>query len=483
MAGFQIETGTAHGRGFAGTDATGIMAKFYAWATKAYASGGPLWYIRDDFSANVHKDFATTDVNTVTGEITIAGHGFSIGHIVQFSTTGALPSGLSLSTSYYVIRTGVNTIKVAYNYTNAMLGTSIPLYDQGTGTHTITPYEFFVVVCDTASPNVNDYNTGPGGNAPKFLKVGYLTTEAAYIRVSGYLWWDNINHEGQGLWAGYRVATYDAADFAYDVRGGAEQMIIQARLGTAWSHVMIDDFTGDTNFLEAANKVGVLQSGVTAGSSVVLPLASGQELNFTVNKYYYIYDFNRHTWVDYFKVTSVDTGAHTITGDAIGKNFPSGAVISPYTHRYYMYGSNGGDGYSTWSYELCTIGLQVIPYFSSIDKNYIVHNQGGFICGAVSFSCMSTLINTAIPNDEGFYACQKASISEYARANDGSYYTYKTSMNRPYGVAKNLYETYISSMAQMLDYRTINGSDWLYLKLSPADNNIIFLCLNTPATS
>jgi hypothetical protein len=479
MAGFQIETGTAHGRGFAGTDATGIMAKFYTWITKAYAAGGPLWYILDDFSANVSKNFATTDVNTGTEVITITGHGFSTGHIVQFSTTGTLPGGLSLSTSYYVIRTGANTFQVATTYANAMLGTAKDLTSTGSGTHTITPYEFFIVVCDTASPAVNDYNTGPGGNAPKFLKVGYLTTEAAYIRVSGYLWWDRTNHIGRGLWAGYRVATYDAADFAYDFRGGAEQLIFQARLGTAWTHAMIDDSIGDTNFLEAANKVGVLQSGVTAGSSVVLPLASGQELNFTVNNYYYIYDFNEHTWVNYFKVTAVDTGAHTITADVLYQNFPTGSVVSPYAHRYYMKTTTANNGTA----ELCQNGL-VIPYYSSTTNGYVIHNPSlntGLIYGAASFSWMTGLIGVLIPDDLGYYACQKPSIYENARPNDSYYVTYILSMNRCYGVAKNTYVTYKSTMAQMLDYRTIGSADWLYILA--ASDPAIYLCLNTAATS
>jgi hypothetical protein len=496
MAGYQIETGTAHGRGFAGTDATGIMAKFYAWVTKAYASGGPLWYILDDFSANAPVTCAYTDVTVATHNFYIPAHGFSNGHAVRISTSGSLPGGLSSSSTYYVIRVDADNFKLATYTADAYTGTVLSFTTQGSGNHTFTPYEFFIIISDTAVPTVNDYNSGPGGNAPKFLKIGYMVAEAAYIRMSGYLWWNTTTHKGQGLFGAYRVATYDAADFAYDFRGGAEQMNISARLGTAWSFARIDDFTGDTNFLEVATKIGVLQSGVTAGSSVILQLDTGQASNFTLNNYYYIFDFSTATWVNYVKVTNVNTGVDQITVNTLSQNFTSGSVVSPYAHRYYLQGS--GDYQYADDNQLSYFGMNyyyycIIPYYSSLDNAHVIHipggyanSQGNIITGA-NLSYMATLLNQLAPDDLGYYACQKPSISEYRTPNYNSNSTSGLiSMNRCYGVAKNIYVTMAGTMAVMLDYRTIAGADWLYLISGgglPTSGTAAYLFLNTAATS
>lgn len=476
MAGFQIETGTAHGRGFSGTDANGICAKFYTWITKAYAAGGPLWYIHDDFSACVPHNFATTDVNTTSEEITVTGHGYSNDQLVVITSTGTVPGNLTAGTQYYVVRVNDNTIKLASSITNSRNKTAINISSQGTGTHTITPYEFFVVVTDTSSPVLNDYNTGPGGNAPKFVKLGYQVSEAGYIRSAAYLWWDNTTHQGEARFGADKIATYDDADYAYYFSGGAEQINIFSRLGTAWTYFRLDDFVGDTNFLEATTKVGVLQSGITAGSSVVLQLDSGQALNFTEDKYYFIYDFDGHTWVNYVKVTDVDTGTDQITVDSLTVNFPTGTVISSYAHRYYTHVSQScaaGEISLSWNARFN------IPYYSAA-AGYVVDTLASTveITGGISLSYMSTILSICSPDDLGYYACQKPSITELYRAN--TYTVTITGMNRCYGVAKNTYATGIGTMAQMLDYRTINATDWLFFGSSSA---VPYLMLITESES
>lgn len=47
MSLLQKEIGTAFGRGFAGVDANGILAKFKTWVVKSAATGGPAWFILD----------------------------------------------------------------------------------------------------------------------------------------------------------------------------------------------------------------------------------------------------------------------------------------------------------------------------------------------------------------------------------------------------------------------------------------------------
>lgn len=64
----------------------------------------------------------------------ITGHGFVEGDQVQFTTTGALPTGLTAGTTYYIKYVDANNLHFATTYG----GTAIAYTDAGSGTHTIT---------------------------------------------------------------------------------------------------------------------------------------------------------------------------------------------------------------------------------------------------------------------------------------------------------------------------------------------------------
>ena len=57
---------------------------------------------------------------------------------VQVSSDGSLPTGLSASTDYYIIRDSATTIQFATSLANSQNGTEIDITGAGTGTHTVT---------------------------------------------------------------------------------------------------------------------------------------------------------------------------------------------------------------------------------------------------------------------------------------------------------------------------------------------------------
>ena len=77
--------------------------------------------------------FAPAAVNISTEVITINSHGFSNNDIVNFSSSGTLPSPLVSSTNYYIISATANTFQVSLSSG----GSAENLSSQGTGTHTI----------------------------------------------------------------------------------------------------------------------------------------------------------------------------------------------------------------------------------------------------------------------------------------------------------------------------------------------------------
>jgi hypothetical protein len=72
-------------------------------------------------------------------------HGLTTGTKVWVSSAGTLPTGLSASTDYYVIRVDADNIKFATSITNANAGTAIAWTDDGTGVHTVTPKHIITV--------------------------------------------------------------------------------------------------------------------------------------------------------------------------------------------------------------------------------------------------------------------------------------------------------------------------------------------------
>lgn len=81
------------------------------------------------FSGAQRSSNAITILNTVFP---------SQGQLVQLTTTGALPTGLSLATDYYIVRVSSTTISFATSQANANTGTVVTLSADGSGINTMT---------------------------------------------------------------------------------------------------------------------------------------------------------------------------------------------------------------------------------------------------------------------------------------------------------------------------------------------------------
>jgi len=91
--------------------------------------------------ANYDEDVEDTTVCTVSAAnpavVTAVGHGQLSNYIVQFTTTGTLPAGLSLATNYYVLESDLtdDTFKIAISPN----GSPVVTTTTGTGTHSFVP--------------------------------------------------------------------------------------------------------------------------------------------------------------------------------------------------------------------------------------------------------------------------------------------------------------------------------------------------------
>lgn len=99
-----------------------------------------------DFSADADSfTFVNADVSISGNTITEASHGLVTGDAVVLSSDGTLPTGLSASTAYYVIKVNPNVFKLATTRANAFAGTAIDITavtGGATPTHTLAKNVF-----------------------------------------------------------------------------------------------------------------------------------------------------------------------------------------------------------------------------------------------------------------------------------------------------------------------------------------------------
>ena len=125
-------------------------------------------------------------VNTTTNVITITGHGFVNGLIVQGTTTTTLPGGMSLATDYYIKYRTANTFTIS----ETLDGANVDITDAGTGTHTLTPITQVGTVGDADDDNgyLKDGFHGTLGLYPASLEdlVGAYLIDSDNANVTAY---------------------------------------------------------------------------------------------------------------------------------------------------------------------------------------------------------------------------------------------------------------------------------------------------------
>lgn len=105
---------------------------------------------------------------------------------VSFSTTDTLPSGLSTSTTYYMIYQSSTTFKVATTLANAMAGTAVTIADTGTGTHTAVmetlsqpiPYDVDQIESVFVTVGTTRYNPKPAPSRSFWDKLHYSSVNS-----------------------------------------------------------------------------------------------------------------------------------------------------------------------------------------------------------------------------------------------------------------------------------------------------------------
>ena len=173
------------------------------------------------------KSTTVTITIAAPGEVSWTGHGLLTGDCISFETTGALPTGLSVGTNYYVIYENVNTFWVATTYANALAATKITTSGSQSGVHTcrFNPYG----IADGTHFNVPDLiGAVPRGSG---LSTGYTANVTT-----------NLGHKDDDKMQGHRHAFWPGTG-----AGTAFPTFTTANVGSAtYTGVPQDDLTNGT---------------------------------------------------------------------------------------------------------------------------------------------------------------------------------------------------------------------------------------------
>jgi len=142
---FQLNGITHDGTNYWGGFSQGGIVKYTNWVWAA-GNESDIWYFGytwlDDAAnsatpANGGDVLAATSISNASPAVVTASaaHGLSAGDEVRFTTTGTLPTGLTVGTHYYVIAAGLTSTQFEVSATRG--GSAINTSGAGSGTHSI----------------------------------------------------------------------------------------------------------------------------------------------------------------------------------------------------------------------------------------------------------------------------------------------------------------------------------------------------------
>lgn len=131
-------------------------------------------YLRSSYTDLVSAIIVSIGTCTISiaspGVVTLNTHGLITGDRIHLTTTGALPTGLSASTDYWVIYNDANTFWLATSLSNAVSGTKIATSGSQSGTHTF--YRSPHGIADATHFNVPDMReASPVGTGTRGIGV------------------------------------------------------------------------------------------------------------------------------------------------------------------------------------------------------------------------------------------------------------------------------------------------------------------------
>ena len=195
-----------------------------------------------DFLDRQYTLTTIADTFTVTiaspAVFSLTAHGFTVGSVVYFSTTGALPTGLTAGTAYYVISAGLTAD--AFEVSTTVNGSVVNTSGTQSGTHTVTTQRYVIP---------------PYTSKPKSVYVtvgGYRYTPK---EVSSQEEWDYLNQTVQtgDITTHYRV--YDGFLELFPKPSTADSVVTINARRVARDLTFVDYITGNIDIVAQGSQL------------------------------------------------------------------------------------------------------------------------------------------------------------------------------------------------------------------------------------
>lgn len=218
------------------------LARFEFSSTQSFVLEFGDQYIRFYFNRGQLQTAGVSPYNSATVTITIAspgvitwtGHGFSNGQAVAFTTTGALPTGLSANTTYYVVNATTNTFQVSATVGGAAINTSGSQSGTHTG-HQVYSIGNLVTVSGTTYYCIAQSNGFIAPNATYW----YAQSGSIYEIPSPYLLADLTNVDG-----GFAIDMVQSGDVIYMAHPDYPFQKLSRLGNTNWTIAPVDLLNG-----------------------------------------------------------------------------------------------------------------------------------------------------------------------------------------------------------------------------------------------
>lgn len=253
--------------------ALGTLVNAQAYDVFAYNNAGTLAIESAEW-----KNAVVTMTIAAPGAVTWTAHGMSTGNSVTFTTTGALPTGVSANTQYWITVVDVNTFRLSTTMANVAAGTFITTSGTQSGVHTAHQPQ----ARQTELVLQDGVYVKTGATTRRYLGTFLATTTATTEdSLAKRCLWNYYNrvvrpmrvYEATASWA-YVTATYRQARASVvnqlEFIRGLEEDDIEAQLyafvaddtgGTsAWASIGLDS-TATVSALSAGGMTGVPDAG------------------------------------------------------------------------------------------------------------------------------------------------------------------------------------------------------------------------------
>lgn len=131
-------------------DITGSRTLAYAWpymfpgGAAPVLSTGKLVLDQLYYCVNSYSTSTVTVTIAAPGVMTWTAHGLVSGQRIQLATTGALPTGLAVATTYWITVIDANTFNLSSSLANAQAATFITTTGSQSGVHTATNFSITI---------------------------------------------------------------------------------------------------------------------------------------------------------------------------------------------------------------------------------------------------------------------------------------------------------------------------------------------------